>query len=152
MLFHFTLFSLCVSHEFFAPFANRPLSRRLSFPISHSTHLQMSQFWISRLTHNRRLSRKQVLLVLAALILPCVLPLVMSLVMAPQATACFPASRPSYVIFPDDRLGSLLFSPTVSQAFRVSSASSTISQLVRQKNNSYDGVDARTTSAICGHR
>ena len=62
--------------------SQQTLSRRFSFPISHSTHLQMPRFRISRLTHIHRPSRTQVLLFLAALILPCVPPLVMSQAMA----------------------------------------------------------------------
>ena len=49
-----------------------------------------------RSTRNRRLSRTQVLIVLAALISPCVLPLVMSQAMASLAPACLPPSRLSY--------------------------------------------------------
>ena len=90
MLFHFdhrlcffiALFSLFLSWTLCA-LRNRPLSRRLFLPFSHSTHLRMSLSRISRQTHNHRLSRTEVLLVLAALILPCVLPLVTSQSMAP---------------------------------------------------------------------
>ena len=73
-------------------YRNRPLSRRLSFLISHRTHLQISWLQISRLTPTHCLSRTQVLLVLAALISRCVLPSVMLQAMASLALTCLPPS------------------------------------------------------------
>ena len=105
-LLFLTLFSLFFSWTLCA-FRNRPLSQQLFLTFSHSSHLQMSLSQISRLTHNHRLSRTQVLLVLAALILTCNLPLVVLQAMAPQAPACLPISRHSYAICPDDRLSNL---------------------------------------------
>ena len=131
-------------------FRNRPLIIRHFFPTSHSAHQQMSQFLISRSTHNRRLSRTQVLLILAVLIFPCVLPLVMPQAMASRAPACLPAGahllRPSFAICLYVSPSSSQSSPTASQAFRRSSANSTISQIERRNGCTLGKRDPPTST------
>ena len=133
-------------------FRNRPLSRRHFFPISDSAHQQMSQFLISRSTHNRRLSETQVLLFLAVLIFPCVLPLVMPQAMASRAPACLPAGahllKPSFAICPSASPSSSQSSPTTSQAFRRSSVSSTISQIERRNGCTLGKRDPPTSTRL----
>ena len=84
---------------------SRPPGRHRFFLTCHSAHQKMFGFQISRLRHNHRLSGTQVLLVLAALILPCVLPMVS------LALACLPTSRQSYA-------STSQFSPTALPACR----------------------------------
>ena len=106
----------------------------------------MSQFLISRSTRNRRLSRIQVLLVLAVLIMPCVLPLTMPQAMALLAPACVLApahlSRPSFVICPSARPSSSHFSPTASRACRGS-------EFIDVTKRAQRSVDIDKTSRLC---